>query len=50
MLTFRVDANNIFNHPNPDDDVNVDINDGTFGEISTKTGSRTLAAQIRLEF
>jgi hypothetical protein len=48
-LTFRVDANNIFNHPNPGDP-DLDINSGTFGEITTKTGSRTLAAQLRLQF
>jgi hypothetical protein len=38
-----------FNHPtagNP----NLDINDGTFGEIDSKSGSRTLASQIRLQF
>jgi hypothetical protein len=48
-LTFRLDAQNVFNHPlmgNP----NMDINSGTFGQISTKTGNRTLAAQIRFEF
>jgi hypothetical protein len=48
-LTFRLDAQNVFNHPlmgNP----NMDINSGTFGQITTKTGNRTLAAQIRFEF
>jgi hypothetical protein len=48
-LAFRIDANNILNHPTPGNP-NLDINSGTFGEISTKTGSRTLAAQLRLEF
>jgi hypothetical protein len=48
-LTFRLDANNIFNHPTPGNP-NLDINSGAFGEISTKTGSRTLAGQIRFEF
>jgi hypothetical protein len=48
-LTFRMDSNNIFNHPNPGNP-DVNINDGTFGEIDSKTGNRTLAAQIRLEF
>jgi hypothetical protein len=48
-LTFRVDAQNVFNHPNPGNP-NLNINSGTFGEINTKTGNRTLAAQIRLEF
>jgi len=48
-LSVRVDTNNVFNHPNP---VNpsLDLNAGTFGEINNKTGNRTLAAQIRLEF
>jgi hypothetical protein len=48
-VTFRVDANNLFNHPTPANP-NLNINSGTFGEIRSKTGSRTLAAQIRLEF
>jgi hypothetical protein len=48
-LTFRLDATSIFNHPNPGNP-NLDINAGTFGEISTKTGNRTLAGQIRLAF
>jgi len=48
-LTFRVDANNIFNHPTPGGP-DLDINSGTFGEIDSKSGSRTLAAQIRLQF
>jgi hypothetical protein len=48
-LTIRIDASNILNHPTPGNP-NLDINSGTFGEISTKTGSRTLAGQVRLEF
>jgi hypothetical protein len=48
-LTVRVDTNNVFNHPNPGDP-NLNINSGTFGEIDSKTGNRSLAAQIRLEF
>jgi hypothetical protein len=48
-LTLRVDANNIFNHPTPGNP-NLNINSGTFGEITTKTGSRSLAAQLRLQF
>jgi hypothetical protein len=48
-VTIRIDANNIFNHPTPGNP-NLDINDGTFGEISTKTGSRTLSGQVRLQF
>jgi hypothetical protein len=48
-LAIRLDARNLFNHPtagNP----NLNINSGTFGEINSKTSSRTPAAQIRLEF
>ena len=45
----RIDARNIMNHPTPGNP-NLDINAGTFGEITTKTGNRTLAAQIRLAF
>jgi len=38
---------NYFSQPaNP----NLNINSGTSGQITTKTGSRTLAGQIRLEF
>lgn len=48
-VTFRLDAQNLFNHPTPTNP-NLNINAGTFGEITSKTGSRTLAAQIRLEF
>jgi hypothetical protein len=48
-LTVRIDASNIFNHPTPGNP-NLDINSGTFGQITTKTGSRTLAGQLRLEF
>jgi hypothetical protein len=48
-VTVRVDANNVFNHPNPGSP-NLNINTGTFGEIDEKTGFRSLAAQVRLEF
>jgi hypothetical protein len=48
-LTLRINASNILNHPTPGDP-NLNINSGTFGEISTKTGSRTLSGQLRLEF
>jgi Carboxypeptidase regulatory-like domain len=47
-VTVRVDASNILNHPTPGNP-NLDIN-STFGEIQTKTGNRTLAGQVRLEF
>ena len=48
-LALRIDAQNLFNHPtlgNP----TLDINSGTFGQITTKNGFRTLAGQVRLEF
>jgi len=50
-LRFRIDASNIFNHPQVADP-NLDLNsaDLTFGNIATKTGQRQLQAQIRLEF
>ena len=48
-VAIRFDARNIFNHPTPVNP-NLNINSGTFGQITTKTGNRTLAGQIRLEF
>jgi hypothetical protein len=48
-LTFRMDAQNIFNHPTPANP-GLNINTGTFGEINTKTGNRSLQAQIRFDF
>jgi hypothetical protein len=48
-LAIRLDARNIFNHPTPANP-NLNINSGTFGQITNKTGSRTLAGQVRLEF
>jgi hypothetical protein len=48
-LTFRVDANNILNHPNAGAP-NLNINTGVFGEINTKTGSRSLQALVRFDF
>jgi hypothetical protein len=48
-LSFRIDARNVFNHPTPGNP-NLNINAGTFGQISTKIGNRTIAGQIRLEF
>jgi hypothetical protein len=48
-VAFRIDARDILNHPTPGVP-NLNINSGTFGQITTKTGNRTLAGQIRLEF
>lgn len=52
-LTFRMDASNLFNHPTPgaaNNPVNLNINAGTFGQIATKTGNRTVQALIRFDF
>ena len=48
-LSIRIDSNNVFNHPTPGDP-NLNINTGTFGEIDSKSGNRTLAGQLRFEF
>jgi hypothetical protein len=48
-VAIRLDARNIFNHPTPGNP-NLNLNTGTFGQITTKTGNRTLAGQIRLQF
>jgi hypothetical protein len=48
-LTVRLDSNNVFNHPNPGNP-NMNLNSGTFGQITTKTGNRSLAAQLRFVF
>lgn len=48
-LTFRVDASNVLNHPTPGNP-SLNINSGTFGQITTKEGSRTVQAQVRLDF
>ena len=48
-LTFRLDASNLLNHPTPGSP-NLNINTGTFGQISSKTGNRTVQAQVRFEF
>jgi hypothetical protein len=50
-VRLRIDATNIFNHPQVENP-NMDINSTelTFGNISTKTGQRQFQAQLRLEF
>jgi len=48
-LAVRIDAANLFNHPNAGNPT-LDINSGTFGQVTTKNGFRTLAGQVRLEF
>ena len=50
-LAFRLDTKNIFNHPTPGaPNLNINATSGTFGQITTKTGNRSLAGQVRLEF
>jgi hypothetical protein len=50
-LQFRMDAANIFNHPQPANP-NLDINSTvTFGNINTKMNTtRTFQAMLRLDF
>src|SRR5262249_6028269 len=49
-FTLRMDATNIFNHPQPANPT-LDINStNPFGNISTKTGVRTFQGQLRLDF
>ena len=49
-FTLRMDATNIFNHPQPANP-NLDMNNATpFGNIATKTGVRTFQGQLRLDF
>ena len=48
-MTFRLDAQNVLNHPTPGNP-SLNINTGTFGEINNKSGSRTLQAQLRVDF
>ena len=49
-VTVRMDATNILNHPTPANPT-LDINNATtFGNIATKTGSRSFQGVLRLEF
>jgi len=53
-LQFLIDALNIFNHPTPADPIGL-ANSGSsfndnFGQITTKTGSRTFQAKLRFSF
>ena len=48
-VSIRMDAQNIFNHPTPGNP-NLNINSGTFGQIRSKSGNRTVSGQIRLDF
>jgi hypothetical protein len=49
-IEFRIDALNVFNHPQPDSPI-LDINGGAeFGLIDGKGGNRQFQARVRLEF
>ena len=50
-LTFRMDATNVLNHPQPfNPDLSINSAGTSFGNISTKTGTRQFQAVLRLEF
>ena len=50
-LTFRLDAQNVLNHPTPVlPNGSLNINSGTFGEVNNKIGNRALQAQLRFDF
>jgi hypothetical protein len=48
-FTIRFDAANVFNHPTPGNP-SLNLNGGTFGQISSKTGNRTMQVQLRYDF
>jgi hypothetical protein len=48
-FTMRIDAQNLFNHPTPGNP-NLNVNTGTFGQITTKTGTRRVQALLRFDF
>jgi hypothetical protein len=48
-VTVRMDARNVLNHPTPGNP-NLNMNSGTFGQITTKTGNRTVQGQLRFDF
>jgi hypothetical protein len=48
-FTVRMDTRNILNHATPGNP-NLSLTSGTFGQITTKTGNRTVQAQLRFDF
>jgi hypothetical protein len=48
-LQFRADMYNILNHPNLGAP-STGITSSTFGQITSKSGNRTITAALRLEF
>ena len=49
-VQFRLDATNVLNHPQPAGPTLTLAGGTTFGNIASKTGSRTFQAQIRVTF
>jgi hypothetical protein len=52
-LQFRIDTTNVLNHPLPGDPAglaNTNSMIDTFGQVTTKTGSRTFQGQLRFTF
>jgi len=49
QLSIRIDSTNILNHPQVGIP-NTNVSMGTFGSITTKTGTRTIQGQLRLNF
>ena len=49
-LQFRMDALNVLNHPQPAAPSLSLTGTQAFGNIATKTGSRSFQAQVRLDF
>jgi len=51
-VQLRIDAINIFNHPTPIDPTGFGFNsfNDNFGQITSKGGSRTFQAKLRVSF
>ncbi len=48
-LQFRAEMSNMLNHPNLGGP-NTSITSSTYGQITSKTGNRTVTMALRLEF
>jgi hypothetical protein len=49
-VQFRIDARNVLNHPQPATPTLNILSGTTFGQITTKTGNRTVAGNISINF
>ena len=49
LITMRVDTTNLLNHPQPGIP-NYFVGIGTFGSITSKSGSRVFQGQLRFSF